>query len=120
MSIQERASALAAARELRKSQSSTERLLWQCLRDRRLAGLKFRRQMPIGKYIVDFACLRHRLVVELDGMTHLDPLRDQQRDDWLRTQGFRVLHFWNSDVWKRRGEVLADIVFEAGKRSVAR
>jgi very-short-patch-repair endonuclease len=86
-----------------------ERALWTLLRSRRLEGLKFRRQVPIGRYVVDFLCLRHRLIVETDGPHHEDSLHDQERDAWLRGQGFRVLRFVNKDIedWPER--VLADI-----------
>jgi len=77
-----------------------ERRLWEVLRGRRLEGLKFRRQVPIGPYVADFLCLRHRLVVEADGPLH-DPERDAIRDAWLAGQGFRVLRFSNSEVMDR-------------------
>jgi len=90
----ERSRQLAFARRLREQAPSTEQLLWRLLRDRRLDGLKFRRQLPIGRYVADFVCLRHRLVVEADGPHH-DEARDAQRDAWLSGQGFRVLRFKN-------------------------
>jgi very-short-patch-repair endonuclease len=65
----------------------TERLLWRRLRGRGLADLKFRRQVAIGRYVVDFVCLRHRLIVEADGPFH-DPVQDAARDAWLALQGF--------------------------------
>ena len=86
---------LAFSRRLRQDAPSTENLLWRLLRDRRLDGLKFRRQHPIGRYVADFVCLRHRLIVEADGPHH-DEDRDAQRDAWLATQGFRVLRFKNA------------------------
>lgn len=67
------------------------------MRDRRLEGLKFRRQVPVGPYVLDFACLRHRLVIEADGPFH-DAERDAARDAWLTSQGFRVLRFSNHDI----------------------
>jgi very-short-patch-repair endonuclease len=85
------------ARALRQAQPTTERSLWKLLRDRRLANLKFRRQVPLGPYIVDFACLSRRLVVEADGPFH-DLEADAVRDAWLASQGFRVLRFSNSEV----------------------
>ncbi|MEI9963566.1 MAG: endonuclease domain-containing protein [Caulobacteraceae bacterium] len=72
---------------MRKAPAATERLLWDLLRDRRLADLKFRRQVPVGRYIVDFICFRHRLIVEADGPTHDDSHRDRERDAWLSSQG---------------------------------
>jgi very-short-patch-repair endonuclease len=82
---------------MRHEPSATERLLWKTLRDRRLEGLKFRRQFPIGRYIADFVCLRHRLIIEADGPFH-DSERDAQRDAWLESQGFRILRFTNAEI----------------------
>ncbi len=89
------------ARALRQRSTDAEKLLWRYLRAKQLGGVKFRRQEPIGKYIVDFVCFSHRLVIELDGGQHTQPrerLSDQQRDAWLREQGFKVLRFWDGDV----------------------
>jgi very-short-patch-repair endonuclease len=85
------------ARRLRSNPSATERTLWDRLRQRRLGGLKFRRQMPTGSYVLDFVCLRFRLVVEADGPFH-DPDRDAIRDGWLKEKGFRVLKFTNREI----------------------
>ncbi|MFI4963961.1 MAG: endonuclease domain-containing protein [Caulobacterales bacterium] len=85
------------ARTLRSNPTATERLLWSRLRQRRLGGLKFRRQVPMGPYVLDFLCLRHRLVVEADGPFH-DPQRDASRDAWLNAKGFRVLRFSNEEI----------------------
>jgi len=81
------------AKEMRREPVLYERRLWKLLRDRRLAGLKFRRQFKIGRYIVDFICFRHRLIVEADGPQHEDRAEDAARDEWLSAQGFRVLRF---------------------------
>ena len=89
------------ARTLRKQSTHAEKLLWRHLRSKQLQGVKFRRQQPIGKYIVDFVCFPHKLVIELDGGQHSLPsehLKDQRRDVWLQAQGFKVLRFWNNDV----------------------
>lgn len=76
-----------------------ERRLWGCLRKRRLAGLHFRRQHPIGRYIVDFYCAEHRLVIEVDGETHHHRVEyDEVRTEWLESQGCRVLRFTNEEV----------------------
>jgi len=89
----------AKARELRTHPTDAERRLWQKLKRRQIAGIKFRRQLPIGPYIVDFVCLERRLVVEVDGGQHLEQIpQDEQRSQWLRAQGFRVLRFWNNDA----------------------
>jgi very-short-patch-repair endonuclease len=85
------------ARRLRRNPSATERQLWTRLRQRRLEGLKFRRQMPMGPYVLDFVCLRHRLIVEADGPFH-DAIRDAERDAWLTAKGFRVLRFSNREI----------------------
>jgi len=83
---------------LRKNQTEAEAKLWRLLRAKRLAGHKFRRQLPIGRYIVDFACPAAHLIVELDGSQHADSAYDQRRDAWLATQGWRVLRLWNNDL----------------------
>src|SRR5580700_1327717 len=81
-----------AARRMRKQPTFGERELWRLLRDGRLQGQKFRRQAPIGRYIVDFVCFAHRLVVEVDGYFHsLNAERDTRRDAWLNAEGYRVL-----------------------------
>ena len=92
-----RKASIKQARRLRRTSSVTEDLLWQMLRNRKLEGLKFRRQVPMGPYVLDFLCLRHRLVVEADGPFH-DPEHDARRDAWLAAQGFRVLRFTNSQI----------------------
>lgn len=98
------------AKAMRREPALYERRLWAILRDRRLEGLKFRRQVVMGRYIVDFVCLRHRLIVEADGPHHDDRAHDAARDDWLRGQGFRILRFPNQQIENRGHEVLATIV----------
>jgi very-short-patch-repair endonuclease len=85
------------ARRIRKEMTPAERALWYALRNRRFKGLKVRRQVPIGPYIADFYCADHRLIIEADGSGHGFP-RDAQRDQWLATQGLRVLRLWNREV----------------------
>ena len=87
----------ANARRLRKTMTLAEYLLWKALR-RRALEVKFRRQMPIGRYIPDFVCPERGLVVEVDGGQHAESAADAERDVWLRSQGFEVLRIWNSDV----------------------
>ena len=85
------------ARELRNGATPAEKRLWHFLRAESL-GVKFRRQAAIGAYIVDFVCLPHNLVVELDGPQHLEEKNkehDAARTAWLTARGFRVLRFWN-------------------------
>lgn len=101
------------ARALRRNAPDTERLLWRLLRDRRLEGLKFRRQVPLGPYVLDFVCLRHRLVIEADGPFH-DPERDAVRDAWLDSKGFRVLRFPNTEIQLRDWRVIARILEVVG------
>ena len=100
---------LAQARRMRHAPTFNEGVLWKLLRNRRLEHLKFRRQAPIGRYIVDFLCLRHRLVVEADGPFH-DLDRDAVRDAWLQGEGFVVLRFPNNAVSNRPDEVVAAIL----------
>ena len=87
------------AKTLRKGLTDSERELWKYLRAKRLGGLKFRRQEPIGNYIVDFVCYEKRLVIEVDGGQHAqEKKKDAVRDGWLREQGFKVIRFWDSEV----------------------
>ena len=86
------------ARGLRVHMTDAERKLWFALRDRRFAGFKFRRQVPLGHYIVDFACFEQRLVIEVDGGQHADSAADRRRDRWLAANRFRVMRFWNNEV----------------------
>lgn len=98
------------AKTLRSNQSDAEQRLWHRLRAHRFMDLKFKRQKPIGRYIVDFVCLEHRLIIELDGGQHAEQVAyDQQRDAWLRGQGYTVLRFWNNDVMQQLGGVLEQI-----------
>jgi very-short-patch-repair endonuclease len=92
---------VALARSLRKRLTPQETKLWNALRALRPAGFHFRRQVPVGPYIIDFACLRHRLLIEVDGGQHSrdETLeRDQMRDARLTELGFRMLRFWNAEI----------------------
>jgi len=84
--------------------------MWCILRDRRLAGFKFRRQQPMGPYFVDFVCFSHRLIVEIDGSQHADSTTDGARTEWLTSQGFRVMRFWNNEVLKNEEGVCLSIL----------
>lgn len=98
------------AHTLRADQTDAEALLWNRLRDRRLAGAKFRRQHPAGPYIVDFCCVERRLIVEVDGGQHSEAgSGDEKRSAYLASFGFKVLRFWNSDVLSNIEEVLGQI-----------
>ena len=99
------------AKALRQSQTNAEGLLWHYLRKKQLDGHKFRRQQPIGRYIVDFACMTKKLVVELDGGQHsTQKAYDEHRDQILRDRGFRVMRFWNSMVFENYYGVLESIL----------
>jgi very-short-patch-repair endonuclease len=98
------------ARKLRGDLTIAERRLWYRLRDRRLAGWKFRRQVPIGPWVVDFLCKEKSVVVEVDGGQHNASERDRRRDAALARQGYRVLRFWNSDVLRNPEGVLTVIL----------
>lgn len=98
------------ARRLRKTKTDAETALWRHLRERQLEGFRFRRQVPIGPYIVDFACMEARLIVEVDGGQHsAGAERDGKRDSWLENVGYRVMRFWNNDVLSNRLGVLTAI-----------
>ena len=87
------------SRLLRKTMTDSERRLWQVLRLRQLDGHKFRRQFPVGRYIVDFTCPERKLIIELDGGQHPEQESyDNDRTKWLESQGYRVMRFWNNEV----------------------
>jgi very-short-patch-repair endonuclease len=97
------------SKDLRKRLTDVERLVWSHLRARQCQGFKFRRQHPIGPYIVDFVCLEKRLIIELDGGHHALPeqtLKDRQRDAWLEKEGYTILHFWDNEVLMNLNGVL--------------
>src|SRR6185503_7362405 len=97
------------SRELRKNQTPWEYKLWYHLRNKRFLGLKFKRQVRIGKYIVDFCCSEKRIIIELDGGQHgidLNKSLDEKRDCFLIRQGYRVLHFWNHEFDQNTEEAL--------------
>jgi very-short-patch-repair endonuclease len=108
------------ARQLRNLQTDCEQRLWSYLRARRLFGLKFRRQQPIGSYVVDFFCAEKRLIVGLDGGQHQDRAGyDGARDAWLKSEGYTVLRYWNNEVLVNFEGVLEDIGRVAGVIAVA-
>ena len=101
---------LTNAKSLRSNQTDAEQRLWYHLRAHRFMGLKFRRQKPMGRYIVDFVCIERRLIIEIDGGQHAEQVvYDRQRDEWLGSQGYAVLRFWNNDVMQRLDSVLERI-----------
>jgi very-short-patch-repair endonuclease len=95
------------ARKLRSNPTDAEMRLWSRLRRKQVDGHRFRRQVPLGSYVVDFACLEARLIVEVDGGQHGE--RDAARTAWLEAQGFRVLRFWNNDVLENTDGVIEAI-----------
>jgi very-short-patch-repair endonuclease len=100
------------ARQFRADATDAERRLWALLRRKQIAGLRFRRQHPIGPYIVDFCCSAAKLIVELDGSQHGEPRNiayDAARDKWLTARGYRVLRFANVDFLKESEAVLDEI-----------
>src|SRR6266478_5934112 len=98
------------ARRLRQSSTDAERRMWSALRDRRLIRYKFRRQHPIGQYIVDFACTEHRVVIELDGGQHAGSTAEARRTARLESQGWTVIRFWNNDVLSNTNGVVETIL----------
>ena len=110
------------ARQLRVDQTEAEKRLWYRLRNRQVGGAKFRRQAPIGRYIVDFVCFELKLVIELDGGQHASPTRyDERRTMWLKAQGFQIVRFWNNEVMENMDGVWQRIEEEiSGRASVAR
>ncbi len=105
------------ARHLRVSMTDAERRLWSALRGRRLSGYKFRCQHPLDPFILDFACLEHRLAIEADGGQHADRPSDRRRTAWLERHGWRVLRFWNNEILANPQGVQQVILqaLEAGK-----
>src|SRR5687768_11652249 len=97
------------ARNMRQAPTDAEAAMWRLLRDRRLAGFKFRRQVPFQNYILDFVCFDKRLVIEIDGSQHATSSRDSLRDRLLAAEGFQVARYWNNDVLQERSVVLEDI-----------
>ena len=107
------------ARQLRRNSTDAERTLWRLLRDRQLASHKFRRQSPIGPYIVDFVCFDQKIIVEVDGGQHQDRLhQDQSRSEWLESQGFTALRFWNNEVMGNQDGV-AHLIFTALEHGIS-
>jgi very-short-patch-repair endonuclease len=111
-----RKGATARARKLRQGGNQAEALLWLELKNRKLGGFRFTRQLPIGPYFADFACREKWLVIEIDGSQHADNPRDRARDEYMQTQGYSILRFWNTDVLKHRASVCETILTVLGGR----
>ena len=87
------------AKELRRNSTDAERLLWRHLKAKQFEGHKFRRQEQIGRFIVDFVCYEKKIIVEADGSQHaMEKEKDEERTEWLNSQGFMVLRFWNHEI----------------------
>jgi len=98
------------AKILRRDATDAEKLLWKHLCRKQLEGLKFRRQEPIGDYIVDFVCFERRIIIEIDGGQHaIKREKDIGRSRWLEGQGFKILRFWNNEVLKNIEGVIETI-----------
>ena len=100
------------AKTMRADATVAENLLWQVVRNRQLEGFKFKRQVPLDGYILDFVCFEARLIVEVDGSQHADNTRDLVRDAFFRGQGFRILRFWNEEVVQNLDAVCPVILTE--------
>ncbi|HEY1706848.1 MAG TPA: endonuclease domain-containing protein [Rhizomicrobium sp.] len=98
---------------MRLHPSDAERYMWNALRGKRLGGLRFRRQHPIGPYIVDFYCASAKLIIEMDGGRHAldeNAVRDKTRTRWLEEQGYKIVRFWNSDFLREPAYVIENIL----------
>ncbi|MGN6534339.1 MAG: endonuclease domain-containing protein [Mesorhizobium sp.] len=103
-------SATVRARALRQGGNIAEARLWNELKDRKLGGFKFVRQLPIGPFFADFACREAHLVVEVDGRQHADRASDKARDIFMQREGYSVLRFWNTDIFGNLGPVCETIL----------
>ena len=98
------------ARELRKNMTPAEKKLWEALRGRRFRNHKFRRQVPINRFIVDFLCLQHMLIIEVDGEVHVEQKEhDEEREQFLRERNFKILRFQNEEIEQNLDAVLDHI-----------
>ena len=105
------------ARRLRKDITDTENEMWKHLRNRHLMGMKFRRQYPIGKYILDFACVEKKVGIELDGGQHaIMQAKDRERDLFLKDKGYSIIRVWNNESLKNTEAILGYIVYELNKK----
>ena len=108
---------LPRAKELRKNQTDAEKVLWNKLRNRQINGYKFRRQVPVGAYIVDFMCVSVKLIIELDGGQHAEQQDyDQKRSAYLETKSFQVIRFWNNEILTNIDGVLDSLTLTLSQR----
>ncbi|MEL7689645.1 endonuclease domain-containing protein [Citromicrobium bathyomarinum] len=96
------------ARALRKDSTDAEARLWSRLRNRQFRNLKFRRQVPLGRFIVDFYCHELQLIIEVDGGQHSEE-GDQSRTEWLESEGYRIVRFWNNELLENLDGVLVEL-----------
>lgn len=102
------------SRALRTNQTDAERKLWRYLKDRQVNGWRFRRQHPIAPYVVDFACIETKLIVEADGGQHATASGDPVRDERLREKGWRIMRFWNPNILKSISGIIETIADALG------
>ena len=108
------------ARQLREHSTDAEKLLWHHLRNRRLNGWKFRRQFPVGKYIVDFVCQELKLIIEIDGGQHADQITyDLERTRILNSKRYQVVRYWNNEVLGNTTSVLESLTLTLARRRTA-
>jgi very-short-patch-repair endonuclease len=108
------------ARELRRDGSRAEKICWNLIRDRRISGVKFRRQHPIGRYFADFACVSKKLVIEIDGEHHAFQIEaDTERTAMMERQGWRVMRFWANEVVQNPEGIWSAIEIALNDRSPA-
>ncbi len=105
------------ARQLRRNATEAERAVWAMLRAGRLDGLKFKRQMQLGPYIVDFVCFDEKLIVEVDGSQHAESEGDVKRDAYFAAAGYRTVRVWNRDAMTNRDGLAKAILAAAGRES---
>ena len=109
--------AVKVARRLRRDQTDAEKLMWRYLRDRKCDGYKFRRQVPMGSYVVDFLCIDARLIVEIDGGQHAEAVeKDAERMKYLESLGYLVIRFWNDEVISNIAGVFDSLTLTLSRR----
>jgi very-short-patch-repair endonuclease len=105
------------ARSLRRNQTEAESLLWRCLQSKQINGVKFRRQQPIGPYIVDFVSFQQKLIIEIDGGQHSyksETISDEERTAELQKRGYKVIRFWNNEILQNPESVVENIIENLG------
>jgi very-short-patch-repair endonuclease len=104
---------------MRKDATVAENMLWQVIRGGKLEGFKFRRQVPLHNYIIDFVCFEAKLMIEVDGSQHAESETDERRDVFFRQSGFRILRFWNEEIERNLDFVCRSILSQLQSREVA-